>query len=118
MQGYGKIITKEEMIRDRIIPTNQCATMYMKPSPDVLPLNFFNVGDPDITHTFYSANYRMPVKEKHIPSSIVPTIVRKYHPDAENLYISDVEDSQNSSGNNYAWNNDYLCVNLAAKFHE
>ena len=97
-QGYGKIITKEEMISDRIILTNQCATMYMKPSPDVLPLNFFQVGDPDITHTFYSANYRMPVKEKHIPASIVPKILRKYHPDADNLYLSDVEDSQNSSG--------------------
>ena len=29
--GYGKLVSKEKMKRDKILPSNQCSNVYMKP---------------------------------------------------------------------------------------
>ena len=89
--GYGILITKEDMIADGKMAKNCCSTVYMKPSPNELG-DFFKVAhDSDPDSTFYTARYRANVKEAHVKK-----IVRLYHPDAKYLYISDTDDSQSS----------------------
>ena len=93
-EGHGKLVLKQEMISHSIVQKNQCANMYMKPHPDSLPPAFFRgLGDPDLTPTFYSARFEMPMTEKHFYK-----IVMKYHPQAELLNVSDTEESQESGG--------------------
>lgn len=68
----------------------------MKPSPDILSREFFKEAhDEDLNSTFYSARYMCPIKEKHVRK-----IVHMYHPHARDLAMSDVEDSQQSTGSN------------------
>ena len=96
-EGYGSIISKEQMMSDDILPKNQCSTMFMKPSPDSLPNKFFKLAtDSELTVTFYSARYRMPVKDAHMAK-----ILKKYHPDSENLDLSEFEESQDSTGRKF-----------------
>lgn len=94
-EGYGTIITKEQMTIDDILPRNHCAAYYMKPSPASLSEKFFKLAThPELTSSYYSLKYYMCVKD-----SKVATILKKYHPDFDNLDISELEDSQDSTGN-------------------
>ena len=95
--GYGILITKEDMIADGKMAKNCCSTVYMKPSPNKLGGDFFKVAhDSDLDSTFYTARYRANVKVAHMKK-----IVKLYHPDAKYLYVSDIDDSQSSGEEKY-----------------
>ena len=62
--GYGILITKEDMIADGKMAKNCSSTVYMKPSPNELGGNFFKVAhDSDLDSTSYTARYRANMKE-------------------------------------------------------
>ena len=95
--GYGILITKEDMIADDQMPKNCCSTVYMKPSPNEVGREFFKVAhDSDLDSTFYTARYRANVKEAHMKKT-----VKLYHPDAKYLYMLDTDDTQSSGKDNY-----------------
>ena len=90
--GYGILITKEDMIADCKMPKNCCSTVHMKQSPNELGGEFFKVAhDLDLDSTFYTARYGANVKEAHVKK-----IVKLYHPDAKYLYVSNTDDNQSS----------------------
>ena len=95
--GYGILITEEDIIANGKMAKNCCSTVYMKPSPNKLGGDFFKVAhESDLDSTFYTARYRANVKEAHVKK-----IIRLYHPDAKYLYISDTDDSQSSGEEKY-----------------
>ena len=56
--GYGKLVRKEEMKRDKILPSNQCSNVYMKPEMTFLDPNFFAmVMDSELKDMTYAANF-------------------------------------------------------------
>ena len=93
-EGYGIVVTKDQMITDDILPRNHCAAYYMKPCPDSVSEKFFKMAThAELTSSYYSLRYYMRVKDGKMA-----IILKKYHPDFENLDISELEDSQDSTG--------------------
>ena len=92
------------MIADGKAPKNCCLTVYMKPSPNKVPGEFFKVAhDSDLDSTFYTARYRANVKEAHMKKK-----VNLYHPDAKYLYLLDTDDTKSSGKENYVLNSFFL----------
>lgn len=97
-KGYGRLISKESMVQDGILPKNDCATVYMKPSPLCIDRHFMKLcHDPDLTETTYLAMFNKSSSDK------TKIMVRKYHPHLKFLSVSQVEMSQSG---NYS----YLCM--------
>lgn len=79
------------MIEDAMLAKNQCCTVFIKPSPDVVGKDFFKMAtDTDLTSEFYFTKYRVPVKDK-----AMKRIIRHYHPDS--MYIDFSGSDDNSS---------------------
>ena len=41
--GYGKLVSKDKMKKDKILPSNQCSNVYMKPEMTFMDANFFSM---------------------------------------------------------------------------
>ena len=39
--GYGKLVRKDKMKKDKILPSNQCSNVYMKLEMTFMDANFF-----------------------------------------------------------------------------
>ena len=86
--GYGLIVTKEQMHKDKFLPFNQCSTQYLKPEPSTLGPQFFNMAkDKDLTPTTYLAFWNKAVSDQ------TKKVVMKYHPHRENIAFSQIVDT-------------------------
>ena len=89
--GYGKLVSKEEMKRDKILPSNQCSNVYMKPEMTFLDPNFFTmVMDTELKDMTYAANFH---KDMDDNSKI---IVNKYHPHKDFILMSQLQSTTES----------------------
>lgn len=74
---------KDEMYKDGVLPYNQCCTVFMKPSMDVIDKKFLDMcSDKEINETTYSAFFSKPIDD------VMKKIVKKYHPDRRCIFIS------------------------------
>ena len=84
--GYGKIVTKEQMKRDKILASNQCCNIYMKPEITFLERNFFSmVMDPDLKDTTYVSNFNKDMDDN------TKRIVNEYHPHKDFILMSQLQ---------------------------
>ena len=84
--GYGKLITKDEMKKDKILPSNQCSNVYMKPEMMFMDTNFFiMVMDSVLKDTTYTANFNRDIDDN------VKKIVTKYHPHKDFILMSQLQ---------------------------
>ena len=84
--GFGLIVTKEQLHKDKFLPFNQCANLYLKPEPTTLGSNFFNMAkDPDLNATVYSAYWNKEVDDT------TKKLVMKYHPHRENILFTQMD---------------------------
>ena len=91
-EGFGAIVTKEEMTEDGVIPAKLCAAVYLKPEATFIDKKFFDmVVDKELTTDVYVANFNKSV------DSNTRKIVQKYHPHKEYVFMS--EASENSGDN-------------------
>ena len=92
-EGYGTIVTKEKMVQDQLLPYNQCCSVYLKPSPEMVDRKLLKMAnDEDMTMTFYSANFNKTVQDENIRR-----IIWKYHPHIDTFYISPLEEESQDS---------------------
>ena len=90
--GYGVIVTKEQLHEDKFLPFNQCCTLYLKPEPTTLDDRFFRQAkDRDLNASTYLACWNRDVSDQ------VKKIVMKYHPHSENIRFTQIPAS--NSGN-------------------
>ena len=95
-EGYGAIVTREKMVKDKVLPYNQCCTVYLKPGPDYVDRRLLKMAnDEDITLTFYTANFN-----KQVTDVAMHKIISKYHPDLSTFYFTPMDDDsqQTASG--------------------
>ena len=89
-EEIGKLITKEQMKKDKILPHNQCCTVFLKPEMTLLDPKFFSmVTDNNLRESTYTAFFS---KEMDNQSK---KILEAYHPHRDAILFSQV----NSSGN-------------------
>lgn len=89
-EGYGRVITKDQMYEDKLLPFNQCATVYMKPEPSVVDKKFFHMCmDKDVSESLYEVNFNKSVDET------MKKMIIKYHPQRELILLSQVTESGN-----------------------
>ena len=89
--GYGIIVTKEQLHKDKVLPFNQCCNLYLKPEPTGLDAKFFKMAkDRDMNFTTYSAFWNQATTDQ------MKKIVMKYHPQRENIAFSQVVDTDSS----------------------
>lgn len=92
-EGYGKLVTKDQMVADKHFAYNQCCTMYMKPHPDFVDKKLLKMAkDEDLTLTYYTTFFN-----KRIEDATTKKILAKYHPNLDMLYLSSLDDSPDSS---------------------
>ena len=90
-EGIGLIVTREEMINDKVLPTNQCCSVYVKPEISVMDVKFFDmVSDKDINREMYEVNFNKPLDDS------TKRIVLKYHPHSHLIPIT--QDTQQTAG--------------------
>ena len=89
--GYGKLVSKDEMTKDKILPSNQCSNAYMKPEMTFMDANFFSmVMDSELKDTTYAANFNRDMDDN------TRKIVTKYHPHKEFILMSQIQGSNES----------------------
>ena len=89
-EGYGRVVTKDQMYEDKLLPFNQCATVYMKPDPSVADKKFFNMcNDKDVSESLYQINF-----EKSVDDTTKKMLI-KYHPQREMILISQMPETGN-----------------------
>ena len=89
-EGIGRLISRDRMLKDKFLPGNDCATVFMKPAPMVLTASFLRMAnDKDCTEAFYTAQFHKDIDAK------MKKMVQKYHPDLEFTMISQVAQSRN-----------------------
>lgn len=87
-KGYGTVVTREEMLKDKILPYNQCATVFLKPHYGSLDPGFFELandatlGDDAYIKYFSTTN-----------DEVTNKIVQHYHPDKEQIAFSQLDSS-------------------------
>ena len=82
-EGYGVLIAKEEMIDDRVLPKNQCFTVFLKNEITHIDDKFFSmVKDSDLTKETYERNFCKDIE------STMKKIVAKYHPQKDSIVFS------------------------------
>lgn len=87
--GFGKIVTREKMIEDKVIPYNHCTNVLMKPPMEYVPDSFYDfVSDKECDAKMYDYYYKFKVTDP-----IVKKMIKRYHPYREviALDMSDVE---------------------------
>ena len=89
--GYGKVVSKDEMKRDKILPSNQCCNVYMMPQMTFLDRNFYAmVMDCNLKDTTYGANFSMDMDDN------IKKIVNEYHPLKDFILLSQIESTTES----------------------
>ena len=84
--GYGKLVTKDELKKDKILPSNQCCNVYMKPEMTFMDPNFFlMVMDSELKDTTYVANFNKDMDDN------TKRIVNKYHPHKDFILMSQLQ---------------------------
>lgn len=88
-EGFGKLITREEMMKDTFLSGNERATVFMKPAPMFLSATFLRMAnDKDCTESFYAAQFHKEVDDK------MKKMVNKYHPHLDDIMITQQSDSR------------------------
>ena len=86
-EGLGRLVSREEMIKDRFLSGNDRATVFMKPAPMYITAAFLRMAnDRDCTDTFYAAQFHKEVDDK------MKKMVNKYHPHLQDIMISQASD--------------------------
>ena len=89
--GYGKLVSNEEMKRDKILASNQCCNIYMKPEMTFIDHNFFSmVMDSELKDTTYVANFNKDVDEN------TKKIVNHCHPHKDFILMSQIQSTTES----------------------
>ena len=84
-KGYGRLVLREDMMKDNSRQFKNCSTVYMKPAPFYLEKEFLKMAnDSDLTSDLYIRQFRKPTEQKYW------AIVRKYHPHFEDLTPSQI----------------------------
>ena len=87
-EGIGKLITKEQMERDKVLPHNQCCTVFLKPEMTFLdPKLFSMVTDNKLRDSTYTAYFNKEMDDK------CKKIVQAYHPHKDAILFSQVDSS-------------------------
>ena len=99
-EGIGKLITKEQMKKDKVLPHNQCCTVFLKPEMTFLdPKLFSMVRDNELRDSTYTAFFKKEMDDQ------CKKIVQAYHPHKDAILFSQVD----SSGNTYIkWYINYM----------
>ena len=83
-EGFGRLVTREEMQKDSKRGFATAISAFFKPSPMSLNISFINrLKDPDLNETFYAAQFR-----KGTVDSKMFEMVKRYHPNVEDLSSS------------------------------
>ena len=89
--GYGKLVSKDEMKKDKILPSNQCSNVYMKPEMTFMDAIFFSmVMDSGLKDTTYTANFNRDIDDN------TKKIVTKYHPHKDFILMSQLQSTNES----------------------
>ena len=97
------MITKEQMVEDKILPYRLACNVYCKPDISYLDNKFYDMAaDKEINDQLYLANYRKAIDEK------LTYLAHKYHPHKSMIALSQVpsqylEDLKNNYGKYYYW---------------
>lgn len=84
------------MLLDKVLPGNDCATVYMKPAPMCLTASFLRMAnDKDCTEAFYCAQFNKDFNKD--AENKMKKMVHKYHPHLEYIMISQVATSRKYS---------------------
>ena len=84
-KGYGRLVLREEMLKDANRKFKNCTSVYLKPAPFFLDRAFIKMAnDRELTSDIYLRQFRKPTEEKYW------AIVRQYHPHLEDLTPSQI----------------------------
>ena len=89
--GYGKMVMKDEMKRDKTLASNQCCNVYMKPEMTFIDQNVFAmVMDSELKDMTYAANFNKDIDDN------TKKIVNHYHPHKDFILMSQVQSTNGS----------------------
>ena len=90
--GIGIVVTKEQMEADKVVPKNRCALVYLKPEYGFLDYSLFDMAnDDDLRDATYLENFKKDYND------IEKTIIKKYHPQYDEVMHSQIDNSQYSN---------------------
>ena len=90
-QNYGRYVDKEEMARDKVLPSRNCFCAFVKRDIRSLADDFFlTVRDRDCTRDVYTTNYDKPIDDN------LKKVAMKYAPDKDILLISPLQTNSES----------------------
>ena len=85
------MVTKDKMKRDKILASNQCCNVYMKPEMTFMDQNFFSmVMDSELKDMTYAANFNKDIGDN------TKRIVNQYHPHKDFILMSQVQSTTES----------------------
>ena len=88
-EGIGRLIIKEEMKKDKVLPHNQCCMVFLKPEISHLDRKFFAmVTDSNLNDSTYTSFFNKEMDNQN------KRIVEAYHPHKEDILYGEI----NSSG--------------------
>lgn len=91
-EGYGLVVSKDQMKEDKVLPVNQCATVYMKPHIMHVDKGFLSMGsDCDVSEDTYCRNFDKAVDDT------TKIMVKKYHPHRDSIWYTQMPG--NATGN-------------------
>ena len=89
-EGIGKLITKEKIKKDKVLPHNQCSTVILKPEITFLDTKLFSmVTDNDLRDSTYTAFFNKGMDDQS------KKIVQAYYPHKDAILFSQVDSSGN-----------------------
>ena len=87
-EGIGRLITKEEIKKDKVLPHNQCCMVFLKPEISHLDRKFFGmVKDTNLNDTTYTSFFNKEMDNQN------KRIVEAYHPHKEDILYSEIDSS-------------------------
>ena len=90
-QNYGRYVDKEEMARDKVLPSRNYFCAFVKRDIRSLADDFFlTVRDRDCTRDVYTTNYDKPIDDN------LKKVAMKYAPDKDILLISPLQTNSES----------------------
>ena len=105
-QSYGKYVDKEQMARDRVLPSRNCFCAFVKRDIRSLNEDFFDaVRDRDCTKEVYITNYDKPIDDN------MKKVAMKYAPDKDILLITPLQTDSPSKNIPYLASNIYIYIN-------
>ena len=87
-EGIGRLITKEEMKKDKVLPHNQCCMVFLKPEISHLDRKFFGmVTDTNLNDTTYTSFFNKEMDNQN------KRIIEVYHPHKEDILYCKIDSS-------------------------